>query len=100
MSTITPEKAQKHLKALEKIANELGTDLTRFSELVWLRDFVHDGCFTVMSEDLMEELDKKPYIDKIIRRVQEDIPYVDRLQNYQANTKDNLRDVFTHYDAN
>ena len=51
--------------------------------LVTLRDDLYGGSWEEMRDDLKARLRGKPYIFKLVNRIQDDIERIERLQGYE-----------------
>ena len=60
--------------------------------LVTLRDELYDGSWDRMLEDLRDRLTGKPYIFKLVNRIQDDISRIEKISVYEAKHKINLAD--------
>ena len=60
--------------------------------LVTLRDDLYDGSWEQMLRDLSDRLKGKPYIFKLVNRIQDDIQRIEKLQIYESKHKINLAD--------
>ena len=60
--------------------------------LVTLRDELYDGSWDKMLEDLRDRLTGKPYIFKLVNRIQDDISRIEKISAYEAKHKINLAD--------
>lgn len=58
--------------------------------LILLRDELYDGSWDKMLGDLKDRLRGKPYIFKLVNRIQEDIVRIEKLQVYEKKHKVNL----------
>lgn len=62
--------------------------------LVALRDELYDGSWSLMLQDLKDRLKGKPYIFKLVNRIQDDIRRIQRLSEYELNNGIDLADYF------
>ncbi len=60
--------------------------------LVILRDELYDGSWDKMTRDLKDRLTGKPYIFKLVHRIEEDLARIEKLQSYETKYKVNLAD--------
>jgi hypothetical protein len=67
--------------------------------LVTLRDDLYNGSWDVMLGDLRDRLQGKPYIFKLVNRIQEDISRIEKLQEYEKKHKINLADFLKKKEA-
>ena len=67
--------------------------------LVTLRDDLYNGSWDVMLGDLKDRLQGKPYIFKLVNRIQEDIGRIEKLQDYEKKHKVNLADFLKKKEA-
>lgn len=74
----------------EKFASSLTADERM---LVTLRDDLYGGSWDQMLKDLKERLNNKPYIFKLVNRIQDDITRIEKLGDYEKKHKVNLADV-------
>ena len=58
--------------------------------LLILRDELYDGSWDKMSRDLKDRLTGKPYIFKLVHRIEEDLSRIEKLQSYEQKHKINL----------
>jgi hypothetical protein len=58
--------------------------------LVTLRDDLYGGSWDRMLKDLRERLNNKPYIFKLVNRIQDDITRIEKLSEYEKKHKVNL----------
>jgi len=58
--------------------------------LITLRDELYDGSFEEMRDDLEERLNGKPYIYKLIQRIEADIERIDILDEFEKKPNVNL----------
>ena len=67
--------------------------------LVSLRDELYNGSWDQMLGDLRDRLQGKPYIFKLVNRIQEDIARIEKLQEYEKKNKVNLADYLKKKEA-
>src|SRR5579871_6086853 len=60
--------------------------------LVTLRDELYSGSWEQMLGDLRDRLKGKPYIFKLVNRIQDDIARIEKLSDYEKKHKINLAD--------
>jgi len=60
--------------------------------LVRLRDELYEGQWAEMQTDLEHRLQGKPYIFKLVHRIQDDLQRIARLRNIEAALRVDLRD--------
>lgn len=60
--------------------------------LVVLRDELYSGSWDRMLQDLRDRLRGRPYIFKLVNRIQEDIARIEKLQEYEKKHGVNLGD--------
>jgi hypothetical protein len=53
-------------------------------QLILLRDELYDGSWDEMVEDLRDRLAGKPYIFKLMNRIEEDLARIERLRKYEG----------------
>ena len=58
--------------------------------LVILRDELYDGSWDKMLLDLKDRLKGKPYIFKLVNRIQDDITRIEKLRDYEQKNSINL----------
>jgi hypothetical protein len=58
--------------------------------LVTLRDELYNGSWDLMLGDLRDRLKGKPYIFKLVNRIQDDIARIEKLSDYEKKHKVNL----------
>ena len=63
--------------------------------LVSLRDELYDGSWDKMLGDLRDRLTGKPYIFKLVNRIQDDISRIEKISTYESKHKVNLADYRT-----
>ena len=71
----------------EKFASGLTPDE---KTLVTLRDELYNGSWELMLGDLRDRLKGKPYIFKLVNRIQDDIARIEKLGEYEKKHKINL----------
>ena len=54
-------------------------------QLILLRDELYDGSWEEMVEDLRDRLAGKPYIFKLMNRIEEDLVRIERLRRYEED---------------
>ena len=60
--------------------------------LVGHRDELYEGNWNNMKTDLEDRLVSKPYIFKLVKRIEEDLDGIKKLQVYEEKNKINLKD--------
>lgn len=60
--------------------------------LLVLRDELYMGSWDKMVEDLRNRLKGRPYIFKLVNRIEEDLERIETLRSYEGKHKINLRD--------
>ncbi|MCI0340835.1 MAG: hypothetical protein L0216_06730 [Planctomycetales bacterium] len=60
--------------------------------LVTLRDELYVGSWEKMLQDLRDRLKGRPYIFKLVSRIEEDLVRIEKLQAYELRHKVNLAD--------
>lgn len=60
--------------------------------LITLRDELYGGSWERMLNDLTARLKGRPYIYKLVHRIQEDIKRIKKLREYEVKHKINLAD--------
>jgi hypothetical protein len=60
--------------------------------LLVLRDELYMGSWDKMVEDLRNRLKGRPYIFKLVNRIEEDLERIETLRSYEEKHKINLRD--------
>lgn len=58
--------------------------------LITMRDELYDGSWEQMLKDLKDRLKGKPYIFKLVNRIQDDMQRIDKLSEYEKKHKVNL----------
>ncbi len=58
--------------------------------LITLRDELYFGSWERMLNDLKDRLRGRPYIFKLVNRIEEDIKRIEKLQNYESQHGINL----------
>jgi len=61
--------------------------------LITLRDELYVGSWERMLSDLRDRLKGRPYIFKLVNRIEEDLVRIERLQGYEAKHGVNLSDL-------
>lgn len=54
------------------------------TQLIIIRDELYDGSWDEMRRDLEDRRDGKPFIYKLINRIEEDLRRIERLSTYEA----------------
>ena len=67
--------------------------------LVTLRDELYGGSWEQMLGDLRDRLKGKPYIFKLVNRIQDDIARIEKLSEYEKKHKINLADFLKKKEA-
>ncbi len=67
--------------------------------LVALRDELYNGSWDLMLGDLRDRLKGKPYIFKLVNRIQDDIARIEKLAEYEKKHKVNLADYLKKKEA-
>ena len=67
--------------------------------LVSLRDELYNGSWEQMLGDLKDRLSGKPYIFKLVNRIQDDIKRIEKLMDYERKNKVNLADFLKKKEA-
>lgn len=60
--------------------------------LIFLRDELYDGDWERMQMDLEDRLVGKPYIFKLVNRIEEDIEGIKKIRIYEEENKINLKE--------
>lgn len=60
--------------------------------LLVLRDELYMGSWVKMEDDLKNRLKGRPYIFKLVNRIEEDLERIEALRSYEEKHKINLRD--------
>ncbi len=60
--------------------------------LITLRDDLYGGSWEQMLKDLKDRLNNKPYIFKLVNRIQDDISRIAKLGDYERKHRINLGD--------
>ncbi|CAG0995011.1 MAG: hypothetical protein KBG84_06725 [Planctomycetes bacterium] len=63
--------------------------------LLILRDELYSGSWDKMDEDLRNRLKGRPYIFKLVNRIEEDLKRIEKLRSYEQKHKINLQDYKT-----
>lgn len=61
--------------------------------LITLRDELYVGSWERMLADLRDRLQGRPYIFKLVNRIEEDLTRIERLQSYELKHRVNLADL-------
>lgn len=67
--------------------------------LIALRDEIYSGSWDLMLGDLRDRLEGKPYIFKLVNRIQEDIQRIEALREYERKHRINLADYLKKKEA-
>jgi hypothetical protein len=67
--------------------------------LLTLRDELYGGSWDQMRGDLKDRLGNKPYIFKLVNRIQDDLKRIDKLSDYEQKNKVNLSDFLKKKEA-
>ena len=67
--------------------------------LLTLRDELYNGSWEQMLGDLKDRLSGKPYIFKLVNRIQDDIKRIEKLMEYEQKNKLNLADFLKKKEA-
>ena len=67
--------------------------------LVTLRDELYGGSWEQMLGDLRDRLKGKPYIFKLVNRIQDDIARIEKLSDYEKKHKINLAEYLKNKEA-
>lgn len=67
--------------------------------LLTLRDELYNGSWDQMLGDLKDRLSGKPYIFKLVNRIQDDIKRIEKLMDYERKNKVNLADFLKKKEA-
>jgi hypothetical protein len=60
--------------------------------LIQLRDELYDGDWKKMQIDLEDRLAGKPYIFKLVNRIEQDLDGIKKLKGYEEKNKVNLKE--------
>lgn len=61
--------------------------------LLDLRDFLYEGSWEDMELDLKNRLAGKPYVYKLINKIEDDLTRIHRMEGFEKRNSLNLRDV-------
>lgn len=64
--------------------------------LLTLRDELYGGVWDRMLEDLRDRLSGKPYIFKLVNKIEEDIARIEKLKRYEETHQVNLARYISH----
>lgn len=67
--------------------------------LIVLRDEIYNGSWDLMLGDLRDRLEGKPYIFKLVNRIQDDIQRIEKLRDYEKKNRVNLADYLKKKEA-
>jgi len=67
--------------------------------LIALREEIYSGSWDLMLGDLRDRLEGKPYIFKLVNRIQEDIQRIEKLRDYEKKNHVNLADYLKKKEA-
>ena len=67
--------------------------------LLTLRDELYNGSWEQMLGDLRDRLKGKPYIFKLVNRIQDDIARIEKLSEYEKKHKINLAEFLKKKEA-
>ncbi len=79
------EKDKAHVNFCESLSEEE-------TMLVTLRDELYAGSWDKMRQDLADRLQGRPYIFKLVNRIEEDLQRIDKLHGYENEHGVNLAD--------
>jgi hypothetical protein len=71
----------------EKFCRSLNADERM---LITLRDDLYNGSWDQMMRDLKDRLKGRPYIFKLVNRIQDDIQRIEKLQSYERKHRVDL----------
>lgn len=60
--------------------------------LITLRDELYTGSWDSMAQDLQDRLQGKPYIFKLVHRIEEDLQRIEKLRGYEDEHSVDLAD--------
>ena len=60
--------------------------------LITLRDELYEGSWNAMKADLQQRVEGKPFIFKLVKRIEQDLKDIKKLQEYENNYDVNLQD--------
>ncbi len=84
---LTPEEEALEERAHLEFARQLSPEE---KQLVILRDELYEGSWQDMRSDLVDRRDGKPFIYKLVNRIDEDLERIDRLVTYEDTHDINL----------
>lgn len=58
--------------------------------LITMRDELYNGSWDLMLRDLKDRLEHKPYIFKLVNRIQDDVQRIEKLADYEKKHKVDL----------
>jgi len=59
-------------------------------QLLLLRNELYDGSWEEMEQDLRRRLERKPYVFRLMNRIEEDLARIDRLRAYEETHRTDL----------
>jgi hypothetical protein len=71
----------------EKFVTSLSADERM---LITMRDELYEGSWELMLKDLKDRVKGKPFIFKLVNRIQDDIQRIDKLSEYERKHRVNL----------
>ena len=93
---VNPHMASGKTTLHDKFASGLSPDERT---LVTLRDELYGGSWDQMLGDLRDRLKGKPYIFKLVNRIQDDIARIEKLSEYEKKHKINLAEFLKKKEA-
>ena len=85
MPGVSDEKEKAHVNFYESLSEEE-------SMLITLRDELYAGSWGKMEQDLRDRLQGRPYIFKLVNRIEEDLRRIGKLRGYENEYGINLAD--------
>ena len=77
----------------EKMCIEFINSLSQSEQmLITLRDELYEGSWNAMLEDLNARLNGKPYIFKLVNRIESDINGIKKIREFEEQNNVNLKD--------
>ena len=85
MAKGSEEESRSHVNFYESLSEEE-------TMLITLRDELYGGTWDKMEQDLRDRLQGRPYIFKLVNRIEEDLHRIEKLKGYEDDHGINLAD--------
>ena len=70
----------------------------QYTSLIWLKEILHKGSCLEMRADLRIKLQSRPYIFKLVDRIEVDLSRIERIQSFEEKYSVNAYDIITRTD--